>query len=201
MEKTYNSTNSLIMPEVNLGSNVEIQNYCYIGCYVSSSKRDTTYIGDNSLIRAGTYIYEGNKIGKNFQTGNKVNIREHNEIGDNVSIGTHSVIEHNVKIHNNVRIHSNVFIPEFTVIKDNVWIGPNVVITNAKIPNKTDTKEKLAGVILEENSTIGANVTLFPGITIGKRSFIGAGSVVTKDTEADQIYIGSPAKKFIKVDS
>ena len=79
-------------------------------------------------------IYAGNVIGRNFQTGNKVNIRESNRIGDNVSVGTLSVIEHHVEIGNNVRIHTQVFIPEFSVLEDGCWIGPNVVFTNAKYP-------------------------------------------------------------------
>ena len=41
-------------------------------------------------------IYAGNVIGRHFQTGNKVNIRESNRIGNNVSVGTLSVIEHHV---------------------------------------------------------------------------------------------------------
>ena len=95
-------------------------------------------------------IYAGNRIGENFQTGNKVNIRESNEIGNNVSIGTLSVIEHHVRIGNGVRMHSQVFVPEFTVIEDDAWLGPNVVITNAKYPLSPGVKETLAGPIVKK---------------------------------------------------
>ena len=145
-------------------------------------------------MRSGTYIYAGNKIGSNFQTGNKVNIREENEIGNNVSIGTQSVIEHHVKIGNNVRIHSNVFIPEFTILKSNVWIGPNVVLTNAKYPNRKETKENLSAPVLMENCIIGANVTILPNIKIGKNAIIGAGSVVTKNIQSNTIVFESCKK-------
>ena len=79
-------------------------------------------------------IYAGNVIGRNFQTGNKVNIRESNRIGDNVSVGTLSVIEHHVEIGDSVRIHTQAFIPEYSVLEEGCWIGPNVVLTNAKYP-------------------------------------------------------------------
>jgi acetyltransferase-like isoleucine patch superfamily enzyme len=40
---------------------------------------------------------------------------------------------------------------------------------------------------------LGANVTVLPGVTIGDRCIIGAGSVVTKDVPDDSIYAGNPA--------
>ena len=79
-------------------------------------------------------IYAGNVIGRNFQTGNKVNIRESNRIGDDVSVGTLSVIEHHVEIGNHVRIHTPVFVPEFSVLEEGCWLGPHVVLTNAQLP-------------------------------------------------------------------
>lgn len=192
-----NNKNSIIRPNVKLGKNVRIDDFCILGVRSNILHDLATYIGDNSHIRSGTYIYEGNKIGKNFHSGNKVNIRENNIIGNNVSIGTSSVIEHNVEIHDNVRIHSNVFIPEFTILKSGSWIGPNVVITNAKYPNQKNTKKELQGVIIEKNSVVGANVTILPGITVGENTIIGAGSVVTKNVIKNQIVAGNPAK-FIR---
>ena len=96
---------AIIYPNVILGNDVVVEEYCLIGLPFEGMKDEQTVIGSGSVIRSGTYIYAGNQIGKNFQTGNKANIRELNQIGDNVSIGTLSVIEHHVSIHNGVRIH------------------------------------------------------------------------------------------------
>jgi len=181
--------NAYIMGNVYLGKNPTIDRFCYLG--ISPSKLEKPLdIGDNCVIRAGTYIYEDNTIGNNFQTGNKVNIRENNVIGNDVSIGTHSIIEHHVLIEDNVRIHSNVFIPEYTVLKKGCWIAPNVVFTNAKYPNQSDTKEKLEGVLVGENAIIGANATILPGILIGKNAFIGAGATITKNVEVGEMVVG-----------
>ena len=158
-----------------------------------------TIIGKDCVIRAGTYIYAGNKIGDNAQTGNKANIRENNIIGNNVSIGTLSVVEHSVVIEDDVRIHTQVFIPEFTTLKKGCWIGPNVVVTNARYPLSQDVKTSLKGPTIEEGAMIGANSTLLPGITVGKHALVGAGSVVTKDVVSCSIVAGNPAKFIRKI--
>ena len=52
-----------------------------------------------------------------------------------------------------------------------------------------------------KNAWIGAGATILPGVTIGENAIVGAGSVVTKDVEADTIVVGNPAKPIKKLDS
>jgi acetyltransferase-like isoleucine patch superfamily enzyme len=190
---------SVIYPNVKIGENADIQDFCIIGSPFKGFRNEETIIGKNAIIRSHTVIYAGNKIGDNFQTGNKANIRELNVIGNNVSIGTLSVIEHHVRIEDDVRIHSQAFIPEYSHLKKNCWLGPNVVLTNAKFPKHPDVKEELQGPVIEENAKIGANATILPGIIVGKNSLVGAGSVVTEDVPDDSIVAGVPAKELRKI--
>ena len=192
---------AVIYPNVILGENCTVGDFVIIGHPAVGYRGGElkTVIGDNAVIRSHTVIYAGNKIGNNFQTGNKANIRERNEIGDNVSIGALSVIEHHVKIGNCVRIHSQAFIPEYCTLEDECWIGPNVVLTNMKYPKLLDPKLGLVGVYVKENAKIGANVTVLPGIIIGKNALIGAGSVVTKDVLDKLVVVGNPAIKISNV--
>jgi len=196
------SDRAIIHPNVKLGKNCIIEDFAIIG--VCPQGHDDavmeTIIGDNAVIRSHTVIYAGNKIGNNFQTGNKANIRELNEIGDNVSIGTLSIIEHHVKIGNGVRIHSQAFIPEFTVLEEQCWIGPNAVITNAKYPKSPNVKNELKGANIKKYAIIGANSTLLPGIIVGVHALIGAGSVVTKDVPDNVVVAGNPAKQINKIE-
>lgn len=188
-----------IYSNVILGKNVVIEDFCLIGV-PPRGKADgelPTIIGDNSVIRSHTVIYAGNKIGKNFQTGNKANIRELNDIGDSVSVGTLSVVEHHVTIEEGVRIHTQVFIPEYSTLKKKSWVGPNVVFTNAPYPQSPDVMKNLIGPTLHENAIVGANSTLLPGIHIGKDAIVGAGSVVTKNVADGDVVAGNPAR-FIK---
>ena len=76
--------------------------------------------------------------------------------------------------------------------------GPNVQIYTATHP--LDSKERASGVEFAKPISVGADVwiggsaILCPGVSIGDRSIIGAGSVVTKDIPADVIAAGNPCK-------
>lgn len=187
---------AIIYPNVEFGQNVVIEDYCIIGMPFKNYNNEKTIIGDNAIIRAQTIIYAGNKIGENFQTGNKANIRELNNIGDDVSIGTLSVVEHHVEIENNVRVHTQVFVPEYCILKQGCWLGPNVVLTNAKYPKSPNVKNELQGCIVHEKAKIGANCTVLPGVEIGANSLIGAGSLLTKSVSENVVVAGNPAKKL-----
>ncbi len=191
---------SIIYPNVKLGDNVVIEDFCIIGAPFRGQPDDTvTVIGDNAVIRSHTVIYAGNVIGNNFQSGNKANIRELNTIGHNVSIGTLSVVEHHVAIADNVRIHTQAFIPEFSVLEEGCWIGPQVTVTNARFPKSPNVKNELVGAVIRRNAKVGAGSTILPGITIGENALVGAGSVVTRNVEADAIYAGNPAVFLRKI--
>ncbi len=56
--------------------------------------------------------------------------------------------------------------------------------------------------IIGENSSIGANSTILPGVKIGRNCMIGAGSVVTKDVPDNALVLGNPARivKFLEAE-
>lgn len=187
---------AIIHPNVRLGAGAVVEDYCVIGCPPRGAAPGEleTVIGDGAVIRSFTVIYAGNRIGRNFQTGNKANIRESNDIGDDVSVGTLSVVEHHVTIADGVRIHTQAFVPEYSRLEKGSWVGPNAVFTNALYPLAPDAKATLSGPVLEEGARVGANATLLPGVRIGRNSLVGAGSVVTRDVPADSVVAGNPAR-------
>jgi acetyltransferase-like isoleucine patch superfamily enzyme len=186
---------AIIPEDVMLGKNIKIGKFVELGVLPSKTQpARKLQIGDDSCIRSHSVIYTGNQIGKKFQTGHGVMIRENNIIGDNVSVGTHSIIERDNIIGDGVRIHSNCFIPEFIEIQDSAWLGPGVNVLNVLHPPCPKFEECAKGTIIGKNAKIGGNVTLGPRIKIGENSLIGFGSVVTKDVPANAVAYGNPAK-------
>ena len=185
----------IIHPNVSLGVNHRIDDFAIIGAPARETEIEemVTSIGPNAIIRSHTIIYAGNHIGANFQTGHSVMIRECNEIGDDVSIGTHSNIEHHVKIGNRVRIHSRVFIPEYSILEDNSWVGPGTVFTNDLYPPSGNVSA-LRGPHLMKGARVGANVTLLPGVIVGRNALVGAGAVVVCDVPNEKVVVGNPAR-------
>jgi acetyltransferase-like isoleucine patch superfamily enzyme len=193
---THIAESSVIYERTILGEHSVVQDMVLLGLppFGSQLGELETRIGRCAIIRSHTVIYAGNDIGARFQTGHGVMIRELNRIGEEVSIGTHSVVEHHVHIGDRVRIHSNAFIPEYSIIEDDAWIGPNVVLTNALYPLSTSAKSTLKGPHLLQGAKIGGNVTLLPGVVIGRNALVGAGSVVTRDVPDDKVVVGNPAR-------
>jgi len=147
-------------------------------------------IGRGCIIRSGTVIYENVIIGDYVRTGHNVLIRDGSIIGEESLIGTGTILDGAVKIGSRVKIQSNVYLPHLTVIEDDVFIAPNVCFTNDPYPKS----RRLIGVKVEKGAIICANATILPGIHVGKRSIVGAGSVVTRDVPEDSVVLGNPAR-------
>lgn len=90
-------------------------------------------------------------------------------------------------------------------IEDNVLIGADVKIWdndfhpveyNQRIRNE---KPEPKPIHIGEGAFIGACSIILKGVTIGKRSVIGAGSVVTKDIPDDEVWAGNPVVFIRKI--
>ncbi|MBN1163712.1 MAG: acyltransferase [Candidatus Krumholzibacteriota bacterium] len=115
-----------------------------------------------------------------------------------------------VKIHNvrNVRILANVVIdtlyPELVEMEEYSSLSRGVVILAHWVT--TDyLKEKIGGphfgkVTIKKGVSIGVNVIILPGVTIGEGSIVGAGAVVTRDIPPYSIAVGNPARVIKTID-
>ena len=106
----------------------------------------------------------------------------------------------------NMKVGENVFFNFNCVVLDVMEVtigsrslfGPNVQIYTATHP--MNHKERASGlefakpIAIGDDVWIGGSVVICPGVTIGDRSVIGAGSVVTKDLPADVFAAGNPCK-------
>lgn len=122
------------------------------------------------------------------------------QIGENCNICSHCFIENEVKIGNNVTIKCGVQVWDGIELEDNVMIGSNVTFTNDMYPRSKNKEWRLLKTKVCKGATIGAGCVVLPGITIGEGAFVAAGSVVTKDVPAGELWMGSPARFYRKVD-
>ncbi len=128
-------------------------------------------------------------------------------IGDESKIGAFVEIQKNATIGSMCKISSHTFICEGVTIGDNCFIGHGVMFINDNDPRAVSEKGGLeteaewmgrfVTTEVQDNVSIGTNATIIGGITIGKGAMIGAGSVVTKDVPANEVWCGNPAR-FLK---
>ena len=181
-----------IVDNIIKGKDCNIDEGVILGYAPGRKVKDTSLsLGEGANIRSGTVIYGGSQIGKNLETGHGVVIREENKIGDNFNIWNNSTVDYGCVIGNNVKIHCNVYIAQYTTIEDNVFIAPGTGISNDPHPLCSTC---MKGPTIKRGARIGVNVTLLPGITIGERALIGAGSVVTRDIPPDSVVVGNPGR-------
>lgn len=116
------------------------------------------------------------------------------KIGVDCNICAQTLIEGDVVIGDRVTVKSGVQIWDGTIIGDDVFIGPNVTFSNDLYPRSKRYPTQYSGVTIHKGASIGANATLLPGITIGERAMVGAGTVVTKDVPPCAVVVGNPGK-------
>ncbi|MEA1876936.1 MAG: acyltransferase [Bacteroidota bacterium] len=103
-------------------------------------------------------------------------------LGDRVRVGIGSVIIGPVTMGNGSGMGQHVFLSGF-----------NHGFADGE-KNSSQQELDMRPVIIEEEAHIGANSVVVPGVTIGKRSQIGAGSVVTKDVPPFSVVVGNPGR-------
>jgi len=141
------------------------------------------------------------KLGKDVKIFDFVNLYGCT-IGDNTKVGTFVEIQKNAFIGKNCKISSHTFICEGVHIEDNVFVGHNVTFINDRIPRATnedggmqdESDWKVEETFVKKGASIGSSATIMCGVTIGERSIVGAGAVVTDDVPPNAVVAGVPAK-------
>ena len=139
-------------------------------------------IGDNFCMTSGEHI---NPISANLQASfftdsPNAQIR----IGDNVGMSSPRIwIHEELTIGNNVKIGGGV-----------LFIDTDCHPIDYLVRRNSNEGTCSAPIVIEDDVWIGAQSIILKGVTIGARSIIGAGSVVTKSVPSDCIAAGNPCK-------
>ena len=157
--------------------------------------KNMTIMGKVSVIGEGKIT-----IGDNFYmtSGDHVNPISSNQQGAFFTNNS----EAKINIGNNVGMSSTrIWISKGLTIGNNVKIGACVLLIDTdshpidyKLRRISNEGVKSAPIVIEDDAWIGAHSIVLKDVTIGARSIIGAGSVVTKSIPADCIAAGNPCR-------
>jgi acetyltransferase-like isoleucine patch superfamily enzyme len=106
-----------------------------------------------------------------------------------------------MKDHVEIGMNATISAAKLIVIEENVFTAPNVYISDhgheyrdVNVPIAMQGIRKVAEVRIGENTWLGQNVVILPGVTIGKHCVVGANSVVNRNVPDYCIAAGAPAK-------
>lgn len=112
---------------------------------------------------------------------------------------------HGPQIGENTRISAGVAMGPGFLVGADVFIGPNVTVCNDAWPRAHKDgyepgafeREGKFAVVIEDGASIGANAVILPGVRVGARSMIAAGSVVTSDVPPGMLWKGDSWREMI----
>lgn len=145
----------------------------------------TAVVDENVTVGRGSKIWHFSHILSGSTLGEKCNL------GQNVMVGPDVIIGNNCKLQNNVSVYQGV------TLEDGVFCGPSMVFTNIYNPRAEIRKmDQVRPTRVKKGATIGANATIVCGVTLGRYSFIGAGTIVNKNVADYAIVVGNPARQI-----
>lgn len=153
-------------------------------------------ISKTAKIHQLAYVEDNVEIGENTEIGPFCIVRKGAKIGSNCKFTAYCEIRENVTIGSGTTMGSRCTISANATIGENSTIKYGFVLTDT--PNLQEGNVKVVEGV-GNNVLIGANVTLMPGFSIGDNAIIGACSQVRANVPSNEVWYGSPAKFYKKL--
>lgn len=162
----------------------------------SAQIRGFAEIGPNAVIGADALVWSGTCegiLGPRSQVWRYAHVREGAVVGADCMIGQGAFVGPGARIGDGSKIQNHTDVSMYVYIGKNVYVGAGVRFCNSVHPNAAGTDE-LQHITVEDDVSIGSNVSLIGQITIGKGARIGANAVVTKDVPPGARVLGVPGR-------
>lgn len=180
-EEAKIGSDTVIYPNVTIEGETSIGN----GCTIRSGTRITnSVIGDSVEIRDNCVIVDS-EVGNNCTVGPSAHLRGHAKLEEGSKVGNFVELK-KTKLGRGSKASHLTYLGDAT-IGENTNIGAGVVTCNYDGKNKHETH-------IGDNVKIGSDTMLVAPVKVGDGAITGAGSVVTKDVEANKLVVGAPAK-------
>lgn len=177
---TYWNQIKFYFKDVKFGSNLKV----YTQMYLDVNSNATILIGNNFTFTNGECI---NPLCRNLKGCIVAYSGAEIKIGNNVGISSSCIwAQKKINIGNNVNIGGDCIIMDSDAHSLNYLDRRNF---DSDKNNKKDSP-----IVIEDDVLIGTRCIILKGVTIGARSVIGSGSVVTKSIPSDCIAAGNPCK-------
>lgn len=151
--------------------------------------------GTNIIISSDVRIncgYRANPIGGDAKTILRTDKDGEIVIGKNTGISNSTIVSYR-----SVKIGDYVLLGGSCKIYDTDFHSLNIQ-ERIRAPLKDIVSEP---VVIEDGVFVGAHTIVLKGVTIGKNSIVGAGSVVTKSIPPNEIWAGNPARFIRKINT
>lgn len=147
-------------------------------------------VEEGAVICTHAVLVAGSRVGRGAVIGDHTFVREGARLGPESVVGHGGAIGRGVTVGGRTRLQNNVVVAPGTVIEGDVDMGPN----SCTITTAWREDERPAATVLRAGCRIGAGAVLMPGVDIGRRATVGAGSVVRESVGPGQVVVGVPAR-------
>ena len=140
-------------------------------------------IGENTVIRSGSYIVGPVIIGQNCEIGPNCYIRPYTAIGDNCHIGSAVEVKNSIIMRGSKLPHHN-YVGD-SIIGEGCNFGAGTKIANLRLDKKKiwvadiNTGRRKLGAIIGDRVETGINASINVGSIIGNNTFIGPGALAS----------------------